>query len=286
MDLQEDHQSQDPALLSGDPKAESVSSEQSTSLKQLFSQLHQGTLSLQRVHNLWLLLVCEYSILDLSRPRDRYYAFAGIADIFNRIVKDECLAGIWKNDIARGLCWTGSPCSSPIHSRSLIAPTWSWMSRVHESRGQFGSSTRYHISTDNFMRDERLIISHSAPGSYFSFGLSKDNILDITAVVIPAPISIFSSRSDYYKFHISLQSLTPTIRLDADCPGPSGDDLRHGDECFCLLLGRNFIHDCVVVLRKCRDSEGEFFNRIGITQFDCHEYSQFEDAEVRRLSVI
>jgi hypothetical protein len=49
MDLQLGHQSQDPALLSGDTRAASASSEQSTSLKQLFSQLHQEP-SLRSAH--------------------------------------------------------------------------------------------------------------------------------------------------------------------------------------------------------------------------------------------
>lgn len=135
MDLQQGHQSQDLALLSGNPKAEYAISEQSTLLKQLFSRLHQGALSPQRAYDMWLELVNEYSGLELSRPWDRYYAFAGIADVFNRIVKDKYLAGIWKNDVARGLYWFGSPRSSHSYSRSLIAPSWSWMSRLPKIKG-------------------------------------------------------------------------------------------------------------------------------------------------------
>jgi hypothetical protein len=165
------------------------------------------------------------------------------------------------------------------------------MSRFSEIQGQFDSNTGYGILTNTFVRDERLIISHSAPGAYFSFGPCKDNILDVTAAVIPARISIDISERENDAYHINLQQPTWTeqrFMLSADCPGPSGDDLRDGDECLCLLLGRNSstFHDYVIVLRKCPGSEGGSFNRIAITEFECHEHSQFENAVVRRLSVI
>ncbi|RDW69683.1 hypothetical protein BP6252_08703 [Coleophoma cylindrospora] len=291
----QDCQSQILALLSGDTRAESAGSARSTLHKQLFSRLYRGTLPLQYVYNLWLDLVMEYSVLDLSRPWDRYHAFAGIADIFNRTVKDKCLAGIWKNDIARGLYWAGAPISSESHSRSAIAPTWSWMSRVCLHQGQLSSDTGYK-STDNCIRDERLIISHSTLGADFSFGPCKDNILDITAAVIPARICSVGDHGRC-QYNINLQYPNWTERhvlLDADCPGSSGDDLRDGDECFCLLLGRGSLRlyigvielACFVVLRQDRGREGGLFNRIGVAQLECDDYNQFENAEVRRLSVI
>jgi hypothetical protein len=76
--------------------------------------------------------------------------------------------------------------------------------------------------------------------------------------------------------------------FSADCPGPSSDDLRDGDECLCLLLGKDSddFSDCVIVLRKCLGSKGGYFNRIGGAILKCHEHSQFENAEVRRLLVV
>lgn len=291
MDSHLDYQSQDPAVLLGDKRAASASGEQSPSLKQLFSQLHQGTLSPQQAYTFWLHLVAEYSAMQLSKPKDRYHALTGITDTFSKIVKDKCLAGIWESDMARGLFWQGTIRSSRIpYSRSSIAPTWSWMSRFSRRRGQFGSDCDYRPVIDTFLRDKRLVINHSTPGAYLSFGPCKDTILDITAAVIPARISINTPWSSPVIYSISLQQPTWTKQqyMSADCPGLTRDNLRDGDECLCLLLGRTYdtFYDCVIVLRKCLGSKAGFFNRIGAMPFKWHKHSPFENAEVRRLLVI
>jgi hypothetical protein len=211
MDSQQDYQSQDPAVLLGDTRAASASSEQSPPLKQQFSQLHRGTLSPQRAYSFWLRLVDQYSALQLSKPEDRYHALTGIADTFSRIVKDKCFAGIWENDMARGLSWRASIRSSPGYSRSSIAPTWSWMSRFCRTQGQFASGSSYGLGIDTFLRDKCLVISHSTPGAYLSFGPCKDTILDITAAVIPARIFI----------DISRVNMINIISVCTSLPGPS-----------------------------------------------------------------
>ncbi|KAM3074079.1 hypothetical protein ACMFMG_008691, partial [Clarireedia jacksonii] len=237
--LQQDHETQDPAVSSDDARPGSSSSEQPTSLKQLFAQLRHGALSPQRAYNFWLQLLFVYSGLHLSKPWDRYHAFAGIADTFNRTVKDKCIAGIWEKDIARGLSWTGSPRSSQNYSRSSIAPTWSWMSRFENFQGQFASTIGYNHINDKFVPDEHLVIRHSSQGAYISFGLCKDNILDITAAVIPAQISINTARSGKTEYYIDLQqstSIKQRFLFWADCPSLSSDNLKEGDKCLCLIL--------------------------------------------------
>jgi hypothetical protein len=154
--------------------------------------------------------------------------------------------------MARGLYWAGLPRTSHSYSRSPGAPPWSWMSRFSENKEQFDSHTDYRTLTDTFMCDERLVISHSAPRACFGFGPCRDIILDVTAAVIPAPISIVGSKMEWDRYYINLQQLTWTKQhfiLWADYPGPSCDDLGNGDECLRLLLGRNSgaFHDCVVV---------------------------------------
>lgn len=160
------------------------------------------------------------------------------------------------------------------------------MSRVSEDQGQFESYTRYMPLTNTFVRDERLAISYDAPEAYSSFWPCKDNIREIKAAVIPARVSIVVSEFESNEYRIKWTK--QHFMLWADCPGPSGDDLRGGDECLCLLLGRDSstYHYYFVVLRNCLGSEGGSFHRIGITEFGPQRHSQFEDAEVRRLSVI
>ncbi|KAH8651558.1 hypothetical protein BGZ60DRAFT_388432, partial [Tricladium varicosporioides] len=158
------------------------------------------------VYNFWLEIVSEYSFLRLSKPRDRHYAIVGIVDIFSRIVKDKYIASIWEKDIARGLAWGSGTCSSPYYSRSPIVPTWSWISYICEDKGQFDSNINYaRISINEFVWDKCLAISHSASGTYSSFGPYEGNVLNITAAVIPARISIDISKRKADCYCISVQ---------------------------------------------------------------------------------
>lgn len=54
----------------------------------------------------WYGIVQEYSRRALSNPKDRLPAIAGFAAEWKRYQpKDEYLAGLWKNDIRKGLLW-------------------------------------------------------------------------------------------------------------------------------------------------------------------------------------
>lgn len=89
----------------------------------------------QHVHaayNQYYSIVSEYSRCRLTNEDDRLAAISGIATRFQEYSKDDYLAGIWKGDVLRGLCWSceepyfakGSPSIEPQHS----PPSWSWAS--------------------------------------------------------------------------------------------------------------------------------------------------------------
>lgn len=77
----------------------------------------------------------EYSKRSLSFPRDKLPAFSGLARRFYQSCQDDYLAGIWRRDLVRSLCW--SMCYRDYQkwryeSPEYIAPSWSWAS-VHAS---------------------------------------------------------------------------------------------------------------------------------------------------------
>jgi Heterokaryon incompatibility protein (HET) len=82
----------------------------------------------------WQTTMEDYSARSLTRPDDKYAALAGVTQMFQRVVKDEPLAGLWKNDVCGGLLWQVPPgMHGKLDSeavRALNIPSWSWV-KVH-----------------------------------------------------------------------------------------------------------------------------------------------------------
>ncbi|WYZ39887.1 hypothetical protein EsH8_IV_000228 [Colletotrichum jinshuiense] len=76
----------------------------------------------------WAGLVGEYSSCQLTRPGDRLYAFAGVANFFQDFTGDTYLAGIWRDRALQQLCWrVVEPAPRPTKTK-YRAPSWSWAS--------------------------------------------------------------------------------------------------------------------------------------------------------------
>ncbi|MCJ1388639.1 hypothetical protein MMC18_001487 [Xylographa bjoerkii] len=59
--------------------------------------------------------------------------FCGIAEVFSRKINDEYVAGLWRGYLPFQLCWavsgaTDDADSRPSDPKSLLFPTWSWLS--------------------------------------------------------------------------------------------------------------------------------------------------------------
>ena len=79
----------------------------------------------------WYLLLEEYTKRELSIPSDRLPALLGLARKFGSIYTISHFAGLWTNDLHRGLLWHvwqwygHTLVSAPATSAS--APSWSWV---------------------------------------------------------------------------------------------------------------------------------------------------------------
>lgn len=74
----------------------------------------------EHAHNIyqaWLVLVQCYTKSSLTFRSDVFPAISGLAHSFNDLLKDECLAGIWRGDMINGLLWhrMGIPYESRGH---------------------------------------------------------------------------------------------------------------------------------------------------------------------------
>ncbi|KAI1748210.1 heterokaryon incompatibility protein-domain-containing protein [Xylaria castorea] len=79
------------------------------------------------VYSVWRDLVKQYSQCSLTKARDKFPAFAGIAKLFREITGDVYLAGLWQSRFLEGLDWrVAEPVSKA--SSEYRAPSWSWAS--------------------------------------------------------------------------------------------------------------------------------------------------------------
>lgn len=97
----------------------------------LLSRLENSTL-----YHDWIEITEHYSHQSLSFARDKLAALAGVTRFFETAlhsqakVEDEPLAGLWKNDLYRGLLWRRDNKTARLDEeavQSLNIPSWSWL---------------------------------------------------------------------------------------------------------------------------------------------------------------
>ena len=122
----------------GLPLALSTSSD--THFKQLNSSDYIGRVGRYRYreadgnsvpHLLWLRIVELYTASALTVPSDQFIACSGIAKRMAEIVKDDYVAGMWRQYLEGELLWVVQGNHQPgrwTRPREYRAPTWSWAS--------------------------------------------------------------------------------------------------------------------------------------------------------------
>jgi hypothetical protein len=74
----------------------------------------------------WFHFIKQYSYAKFTKPQDRLVALSSVARAIESILRSEYLAGLWRNDLVRGLQWH---CFTPEPKpRTVTVPTWSWAS--------------------------------------------------------------------------------------------------------------------------------------------------------------
>lgn len=98
----------------------------------------------------WYRIVSMYSSRELSYETDVLPALSGLAHSFKAVHDlekttdtNDYLAGIWRNDLPKGLLWTLHDSSVASRHSQYIAPSWSWASmngQVHFPFGDVGAA--------------------------------------------------------------------------------------------------------------------------------------------------
>lgn len=80
-----------------------------------------------KAYDLWDALVQSYTKRDLTRESDRLVAFSGVAQLFQGLIDDKYLAGMWRSRLEEQLCWVVYEPARRSKSE-YFAPSWSWAS--------------------------------------------------------------------------------------------------------------------------------------------------------------
>ncbi|OTA67867.1 HET-domain-containing protein, partial [Hypoxylon sp. EC38] len=80
-----------------------------------------------RLRESWTMLVELYSSCDFTIPSDRLFALVGLASSVQQTTSDEYIAGLWKRDIQKQLCWQYEGRGERCQDTDTLVPTWSWL---------------------------------------------------------------------------------------------------------------------------------------------------------------
>lgn len=141
-------------------------------------------------------VIPEYSTRSLTYKKDCFPALSGIAQYFASLLSDEYVAGLWREELHRGLFWccvgTGKKWDALLdqlgdESTAYLAPSWSWASRGgykgFDIRWFYMHEEKYHKVRKEYKSIEININTVGAD----SFGQLKAASLQITTKVIPLP---------------------------------------------------------------------------------------------------
>ncbi|KAF9480854.1 HET-domain-containing protein, partial [Pholiota conissans] len=81
----------------------------------------------------WRRTLLDYSERKITVASDKFVALASIVEVFQSVMNDQYIAGLWKNNLLHDLHWKVWPPMGPdegprLRPEGYRAPTWSWAS--------------------------------------------------------------------------------------------------------------------------------------------------------------
>jgi hypothetical protein len=152
---------------------------------------------------LWLKLMNSYSACDLTMARDKLVAISGLASVFHSELKEEYIAGMWREDLVSQLCWDILGGISKCDE--YIAPSWSWASSstevIWESDLNLNAFRGLHVD------DVKINLKTSDPFGQVSDGYLRISCLSFGLALVH--LDNFSSR--FYFYFTGREMIVPKI---------------------------------------------------------------------------
>ncbi|PQE08066.1 heterokaryon incompatibility protein [Rutstroemia sp. NJR-2017a WRK4] len=83
-------------------------------------------LAVAKHYELWRNMVQDYAKRELTHRTDKFPALSGLATEFAYLLDDEYVAGLWRKDLLKGLCWKWFSNNARRQSTVNYGPSWSW----------------------------------------------------------------------------------------------------------------------------------------------------------------
>ncbi|CZR64062.1 uncharacterized protein PAC_13959 [Phialocephala subalpina] len=131
-------------------------------------------------HDAWSSVVLDYTQCTLTKFSDRLPALSGIARTFAGSLKDEYIAGHWRETLPHSLTWRTLPKGQDCRPDGMVysAPSWSWASV------DAGVQILYRSFWDDI--HVKLVDLHLSPSSSANpYGQVTDGWIELEAPVLP-----------------------------------------------------------------------------------------------------
>jgi hypothetical protein len=164
-------------------------------IKRLFTVLHRGETPKTKSDDVWFDIITEFSKLRLTHSTDGLPALSGLANRLSPHMDGPYFAGLWANDLIRGLTWElwfPYP-ESTQRVQPYCAPTWSWASINTWETAEVKGRVKLRVSYDlvrrhGFVSDSRVKfqnLSYSLAGVN-RFGQASKAVLKIQGPCVEA----------------------------------------------------------------------------------------------------
>lgn len=241
------------------------------------------------IYREWYLILSNYCQNDrqLTKESDKLPALGGIPLLITKLTDDVYVAGLWLNDIHRGMLWVTS--SPPTRLRTHRAPSWSWAR--WDGNLEIDGTSRYRIPRKKDMEVRDLEIRLCGENKYGEVHSGWLLVEGLTRKIWRSKKQYVSSHSenwssflwileenesaqessDLYNFDIE-SSFWPTNSTDPQPPTMSIEEMDEFTLLFIAHFGsspedepESYIYAHALILSRVEDEE-DTFQRVGKTE--------------------
>ncbi|RDW89705.1 hypothetical protein BP6252_01737 [Coleophoma cylindrospora] len=294
---------------------------------QRLPQISQGStadlvdIDKQKLNEFWTSVIQEYSYRSLTSFEDKLPAVSAIAAEFQTLSGYSYLAGLWEQDIAKGLLWYVDPTESAEFKprkfqkchpafgprpNSRLAPTWSWASihgQAHYMQSSICQDFQF-LGADATPRNQESPFGALKSPSIMLRGRLKHAILhrnDISSgtgrhyLTEVSPFSApfgrsmnpFSPQQPGFQGRFSQHVACHEARAYPDVKETSWNPSQTSEsEVWCLEIGtESRLGDRIgLILRSSEPGHGRAYERVGF--FVAQKSHWFADARITDVSII
>ncbi|KAG4028832.1 hypothetical protein MFRU_019g01190 [Monilinia fructicola] len=229
----------------------------------------------EKYYELWRKMVQDYNNRQLTNRTDKFPALSGLAFEFAYLLDDEYVAGLWRKDLVRGLCWKWSSNLTRKQSAYHYGPSWSW--------------AKMNVPiTYGLIREDRVFVSRIKGGEFIHIPVDSrfvdPEILHVS--VIPEgrdPHGTLVSGRIYLRGQLLLlqRSKVGDYSIDSESLPITFDHLPQPPvDLYLLSLGRTNVG---LVLRIFEEGSREY-SRVGVVAPT--EWEWFKDIEFNTLTLV